>query len=427
MLLETKFHHFVIEGEHFLATESGGLYILDEDAWNALKGDLSKREAVEELEFIAREENTRQLLQLPPPDRLLKALCLHISHRCNLACRYCFASYASASSEEKDMSWEIARTAIDFLLKNSGKKKNLQVDFFGGEPLLNFEVVKKAVKYGKEESAREGKSIKFTLTTNALLLDDEKIDFLNRENISLILSLDGSPAVHDRMRLLPSGKGSHNEVLTRIKKAVSSRRGEDYYIRGTYTRDSMNFFDSARYFLDEGLNNFSLEPVAARGEEPYSIRVQDLPFIEKEYEKLAKLFIERSRAKKPFIFFHFMMQMDKPLCVTRRLLGCGAGVEYLAVAPEGKLYPCHQFVGRAEFLMGDVFSGSVDKTLRQKFADANLFAKEGCPDCWAKYYCSGGCHANAYFINGDILKPDPIGCHLQKKRTECALYIQAKK
>jgi uncharacterized protein len=413
--------------DYFMASERGGMYVLDREAWEAVCGKKYAGEEVQrELEQIRIHEKNRIVPAPGASVRPLKALCLNISHRCNLACAYCFASYASPASKEGDMPFEVARAAVDFLIGGSGNRKKLQVDFFGGEPLLNFNVVRDTVNYGRTAAEKAGKSIEFTLTTNALLLDGGVLDFLNRNGLGLILSLDGSPEVNDGMRLFPGGEGSYGRVLPGILEAIRSRRGENYYVRGTFTRKSLRFLEAARHFLELGIEKFSLEPVIARSGSSLAIRPEDLPAIEEEYDRLAGLYLERLNEGRPFTFFHFMISLDRPLCVARRLSGCGAGVEYLAVTPGGSLFPCHQFVGREEFMMGNVMAGGLREDIKAMFAGAHLFAKEGCPGCWAKYYCSGGCHAGAHLANGDILKPDPVACRLQRKRTECALYIQAR-
>lgn len=362
-----------------------------------------------------------------PPERTpsLKALCLHVSHDCNLRCRYCFGSTGSFGGKRLLMDREVGCRAIDLLLADSGERNELEVDFFGGEPLMNMPVVRELVRYGDEASHRLGKRIHFTLTTNGVALTGADIDYLNSHNISLVLSHDGRPEVHDRMRPMPGGRPSSAMILQHIRAAVASRDGKDYYVRGTFTRENTDFAADVQYLYEQGFRRISVEPVVGRPEEPCSLREEDLPGVFAEYERLAGFFLSRVAAGDPMLFFHFAVDLDHGPCVYKRLNGCGAGFDYLAVTPEGDLYPCHQFVGRSDYRMGDVRNGIVRSDLRNRFGQTDIFHKHGCSGCWARYFCSGGCHANADLINGDILKPDPIGCALMKKRLECALGIRA--
>lgn len=366
-----------------------------------------------------------QPVQLPERPPQLKAMCLHVAHDCNLRCRYCFGKTGAFGGERGLMPAEVGFRAIDLLLSESGSRNRLEVDFFGGEPLMNMPAVREIVDYGHAASRNQGKTIHFTLTTNALSLGREELDFLNREGISLVLSHDGRPQVHDRMRPLPGGAGSSRGILQHIREAVESRGGKDYYLRGTFTRYNLDFASDVRYFYDQGFRIISIEPVIAEQDVPYALREADLPAVFAEYDRLAEFCLERSRAGDPLTFFHFAVDLDHGPCIYKRLLGCGAGHEYLAVTPKGDLYPCHQFVGRESYRMGDVIRGIERIDIRERFGKADIYHKEGCLNCWARYFCSGGCHANADLMNGDILTPDPMGCALLKKRLECALGMKA--
>lgn len=354
----------------------------------------------------------------------VKALCLHISHDCNLRCRYCFAKTGGFGRQRSYMSPEIAKKSMEFLAEYSGGRRNLEVDFFGGEPLLNFDSVKEAIKRAKEIEKDKDKHFRFSLTTNAILLTDEILDFLNSNNVSLILSLDGPREINDFMRIYPDGTGSYDDTVSRILKAVSSRDGQNYYVRGTYTGKSLNFSKTVLHLADLGLKNISIEPVVSKDKE-YSLRKEDIPLIEHEYEILAEEYIKRIKEKNPFNFFHFNLEIFKGPCLSRRLKGCGAACDYMTVTPEGELYPCHQLVSYENFKLGDIDNGISREDIRKEFHKTTIFEKKDCPQCWAKFFCSGGCYANAYTINDDIKIPDKIGCALQKKRIECALAIQA--
>ncbi len=354
----------------------------------------------------------------------VKALCLHISHDCNLRCRYCFAKTGGFGRNRSHMPAEVAAKSMDFIAEHSGTRRNLEIDFFGGEPLMNFSAVKAAINRAHEIGIEKEKNFRFTLTTNSILLTDEIIDYLNRENISLILSLDGPPEINDLMRVHIDGRGTYHEVLPKIKKAIEKRAGKNYYIRGTYTKKSLNFSDIVLHLADQGFQNISLEPVVSVDRD-YSIETSDIPVLYEEYDKLAGAYIERIKSGKPFNFFHFNLEIFKGPCLLRRLKGCGAGTEYLAVTPEGHLYPCHQLVNYEDFKIGDLQNGIKREDIRKNFHKMTIFEKENCPECWARFFCSGGCYANAYSINKDIKIPDETGCALQKKRIECAMAIQA--
>ena len=358
-------------------------------------------------------------------ETVVKALCLHIAHDCNLACRYCFAEEGEYHGRRAFMSLEVGKKALDFLVSNSGNRVNLEVDFFGGEPLMNWEVVKELVFYGRSLEKEHNKKFRFTMTTNGLLLDEEKLDFINREMGNLVLSLDGRKEVHDRMRPHRGGQGSYDEIVPKFLHAAESRGQMNYYVRGTFTRHNLDFSKDVLHAADLGFQQISVEPVVADENEDYAIREEDIPAIEREYDRLAKELLARRKAGKPVNFFHFMIDLEGGPCVAKRLSGCGSGCEYLAVTPWGDFYPCHQFVGQEEFLMGNVDEGIVRPEIQQKFQNCNVYTKEKCKDCFAKFYCSGGCAANAYHYDGDINGAYDIGCRLQRKRVECAIMMKA--
>ena len=356
---------------------------------------------------------------------VVKALCLHIAHDCNLACRYCFAEEGEYHGRRALMSFEVGKQALDFLIANSGNRRNLEVDFFGGEPLMNWQVVKDLVKYGREQEKKHGKNFRFTLTTNGVLLDDEVMEFCNREMANVVLSIDGRKEVHDFMRPFRKGKGSYDLIVPKFRKFAESRNKDKYYVRGTFTRHNLDFAKDVLHLADLGFKQISVEPVVALPEEEYALREEDIPQICEEYDRLAAEMIKRHREGKEFNFFHFMIDLTGGPCVYKRLSGCGSGTEYLAVTPWGDFYPCHQFVGEEAFLMGNVFDGLKASELQEEFKGCNVYAKEKCRNCFAKFYCSGGCAANAYKFHGSINDAYDVGCELQRKRIECAVMIKA--
>ena len=356
---------------------------------------------------------------------VVKALCLHIAHDCNLACRYCFAGEGEYKGDRSLMSLEVGKKALDFLVANSGNRRNLEVDFFGGEPLMNFDVVKEMVAYGRELEKTHDKHFRFTLTTNGVLLRDDVIEFANKEMDNIVLSIDGRKEVHDHMRPFKNGKGSYDFILDKFKKVAESRNQQKYYVRGTFTHYNLDFVKDVLSLADEGFEQISVEPVVAGPEEPYAIREEDIPQICEGYDELAKEMLKRKKEGRGFNFFHYMIDLSGGPCVYKRLSGCGSGTEYLAVTPWGDLYPCHQFVGEEEFCLGNVDDGIVNTEMRDTFKLCNVYAKEECRNCFAKFYCSGGCAANAYHCHQDINKPYEIGCELQRKRVECAIMLQA--
>ncbi|MBH1939527.1 thioether cross-link-forming SCIFF peptide maturase [Mobilitalea sibirica] len=356
---------------------------------------------------------------------VVKALCLHIAHDCNLACRYCFAEEGEYQGDRSLMSYEVGKQALDFLIANSGNRRNLEVDFFGGEPLMNFQVVKDLVTYGREQEKLHNKNFRFTLTTNGILLDDEVMEFANREMSNVVLSIDGRKEVNDKMRPSRNGKGSYELILPKFQKLAESRKQTDYYVRGTFTGNNLDFSEDVKHLADLGFKQISVEPVVALPEERYSIKEEDLPILFEEYDKLARLMLERGREGRGFNFFHFMLDLSGGPCVAKRLSGCGAGTEYLAVTPWGDLYPCHQFVGNTDYLMGNVYDGIKKEQLREEFKQCNVYSKDKCRSCFAKFYCSGGCAANSFKFHGDINDTYDIGCELQKKRVECAIMLKA--
>ena len=357
---------------------------------------------------------------------VVKALCLHIAHDCNLACRYCFAEEGEYHGRRALMSFEVGKKALDFLIANSGNRRNLEVDFFGGEPLMNWNVVKQLVEYGRSQEEPHNKKFRFTLTTNGVLLNDEIMEFCNREMANVVLSLDGRKEVNDRMRPTRNGHGSSYDIIVpKFQKFAKSREDRDYYVRGTFTRNNLDFSEDVKHYADLGFEQLSMEPVVAAPEEPYSIREEDLPQILEEYDRLAVEYLKRRKEGKGFNFFHFMSDLSQGPCVAKRLSGCGSGTEYLAVTPWGDFYPCHQFVGNEKFLMGNVDTGIVREDIRDEFKLCNVYAKEKCRDCFARFYCSGGCAANSYNFHGKITDTYDIGCEMQKKRIECAIMIKA--
>ena len=356
---------------------------------------------------------------------VVKALCLHIAHDCNLACRYCFAEEGEYHGRRALMSYEVGKKALDFLIENSGNRRNLEVDFFGGEPLMNWQVVKDLVQYGREQEKKYNKNFRFTLTTNGVLLDEEIMEFCNKEMANVVLSIDGRKEVHDFMRPFRRGKGSYDLIIPKFRKFAESRNQDKYYVRGTFTRHNLDFSEDVLHLADLGFKQISVEPVVAQPEEEYALREEDIPQICEEYDRLAVEMIKRHKEGRGFNFFHFMIDLTGGPCVYKRLSGCGSGTEYLAVTPWGDLYPCHQFVGEEKFLMGNVFDGLKTPELQEEFKGCNVYAKEKCRNCFAKFYCSGGCAANAYKFHGSINDAYDIGCELQRKRVECAIMIKA--
>ncbi len=356
---------------------------------------------------------------------VVKALCLHIAHDCNLACQYCFAEEGEYHGKRELMSYEVGKKALDFLVANSGNRRNLEVDFFGGEPLMNFQVVKDLVAYGRSLEKEHDKNFRFTLTTNGVLLDDDIMEFANKEMGNVVLSIDGRKEVHDRMRPFRKGAGSYDLIVPKFQKFAESRHQDKYYVRGTFTHNNLDFSKDVLHLADLGFKQISVEPVVAQDTDSYAIREEDLPQLMEEYENLALEMVRRHGTEEDFNFFHFMIDLEGGPCVAKRLSGCGSGTEYLAVTPTGDLYPCHQFVGNTDFLMGNVDDGVVNTDLRDEFKSCNVYAKEKCRECFARFYCSGGCAANSYNFHGDIHNAYDIGCALQKKRVECAIMIKA--
>ena len=356
---------------------------------------------------------------------VVKALCLHIAHDCNLACKYCFAEEGEYHGRRALMSFEVGKKALDFLVANSGNRVNLEVDFFGGEPTLNFDVVKQLVEYGRSLEKTNNKKFRFTLTTNGVLLNDEILEFANKEMGNIVLSIDGRKEVNDRMRPFRGGQGSYDTIVPKFKKVADSRDQMNYYVRGTYTHYNLDFSEDVLHLADLGFEQISVEPVVAQPTDDYAIREEDIPKLKEEYDKLAVEMLKRKKEGRPFNFFHFMIDLQGGPCVAKRLSGCGSGCEYLAVTPWGDFYPCHQFVGNEDFLMGNVDDGIVRDDIRYEFKQCNVYAKEKCRKCFAKFYCSGGCAANSYNFHGKITDVYEVGCELQRKRIECAIMMKA--
>ena len=433
-----------------LDVNSGAIHVVDDVSYDviALYEDHTPEEIVAELsgkyseaevkeacaevaslaedgELFTKDEYENYIMDFKKRPTVVKALCLHIAHDCNLACRYCFAEEGEYHGHRELMSYEVGKKALDFLIENSGSRRNLEVDFFGGEPLMNWQVVKDLVKYGREQEKLHDKKFRFTLTTNGVLLNDEVMEFANKEMGNVVLSIDGRKEVHDHMRPFRNGKGSYDMIVPKFQQFAESRNQDKYYVRGTFTHYNLDFADDVLHLADLGFKQISVEPVVAEDSEEYALREEDLPKLFSEYDKLAAEMVERKKAGKDFNFFHFMIDLEGGPCVAKRLSGCGSGTEYLAVTPWGDFYPCHQFVGNEEFLMGNVWDGVKRTDIRDEFKCCNVYAKEKCRKCFAKFYCSGGCAANSYHFHGHINDAYDIGCELQKKRIECAIMIKA--
>ena len=380
---------------------------------------------VDNEELFTKDTYENYIMDFKKRPTVVKALCLHIAHDCNLACQYCFAEEGEYHGRRALMSFEVGKKALDFLIANSGNRRNLEVDFFGGEPLMNWQVVKDLVAYGREQEKLHDKKFRFTLTTNGVLLNDEVMEFCNREMGNVVLSIDGRKEVHDKMRPFRKGAGSYDLIVPKFQQFAESRHQDKYYVRGTFTHYNLDFSEDVLHLADLGFKQISVEPVVAEPKEPYAIREEDLPKLFEEYDKLAVEMIRRHKSGEDFNFFHFMIDLEGGPCVAKRLSGCGSGTEYLAVPPWGDFYPCHQFVGNEKFLLGNVDEGILNTDIRDEFKCCNVYAKEKCRKCFARFYCSGGCAANAYNFSGDICGAYDIGCELQKKRIECAIMIKA--
>lgn len=449
-------HKFKLNGFNVLLdVNSGGVHIIDDMTYDLLDNveppfadkcpravldKLSKTYPAQEIEECYEEivslyndkilfsEDDYEKYALAAIASPIKAMCLHISHDCNLRCKYCFASTGDFGKGRKLMDFETGKRAIDFLLERSANRKFLELDFFGGEPLMNFEVVKQIVNYARSKEEEYGKKFRFTITTNGMLMDDDKVDFINKEMYNVVLSIDGRKEVNDRMRVRVDGKGCYDRIIPNFKKLVENRsKDKDYYVRGTYTKYNLDFSNDVMHLYDLGFDEISVEPVMADPSEPYAITEADLPAIFKEYEVLSEK-IQKIRSEGKFInFFHFMLDLDQGPCAIKRLRGCGSGNEYVSITPDGDIYPCHQFVGIEEFKMGSLYDGTFNDEMKKMFASAHVYSKPECKKCWAKFYCSGGCNANNYIYAGDIHNAHKLSCQIQKKRLECAIMMKAVK
>ena len=433
-----------------LDVNSGAIHVVDDVTYDVIElfEDNSAKEIIEKLvdrypqteieeaiqevnelkdneELFTEDTYKERIIDFKKRQTVVKALCLHIAHDCNLACRYCFAEEGEYHGRRALMSYETGKQALDFLIANSGSRRNLEVDFFGGEPLMNWDVVKQLVAYGREQEKLHDKHFRFTLTTNGVLLNDEIMEFANKEMDNVVLSIDGRKEVHDRMRPFRKGAGSYDLIVPKFQKFAESRNQMNYYVRGTFTHNNLDFAEDVKHLADLGFEQISVEPVVAAPEESYAITEEDIPAILEEYDELARELLKRKKEGRGVNFFHFMIDLKGGPCVAKRLSGCGSGTEYLAVTPWGDFYPCHQFVGHEEFLMGNVDDGVVNTDLRDEFKSCNVYAKDKCRECFARFYCSGGCAANSYNFHGDIHNAYDIGCALQKKRVECAIMIKA--
>ncbi|MEG1519708.1 MAG: thioether cross-link-forming SCIFF peptide maturase [Clostridia bacterium] len=429
-------HTFIQEGIRYLFdTNSGSLHKIDELVYDIVNGNpLDKYEAKDIAEATADLDELRGDGSLDAPDievevhekNVVKALCLHICHDCNLRCHYCFAEGGTYMTSRDYMSFDVGKNSIDFMIQNSGSIKNLEVDFFGGEPLLNFEVVQQITEYAKGQAKLFDKKFKFTMTTNCILLDDDKIKWLNDEMDNIVLSIDGRKEIHDELRKAPNGKGSYDVVLKNALKLRAVRGNKDYYVRGTFTANNLDFDKDVRHLQAVGFDQISIEPVVLPDSDKYALKEEHLPEIKATYDRLSKEYhVMRKNGDTWFNFFHFMIDLKNGPCIYKRIKGCGAGVEYFAVTPQGNIFPCHQFADKPEFMVGNVFDKVINKDITQKFLTSNLQTKSSCKDCWAKYYCGGGCAANNYNFNGDIDKPYKMACEMFRHRLECSMHNYA--
>ncbi|WP_426348509.1 thioether cross-link-forming SCIFF peptide maturase [Alloiococcus sp. CFN-8] len=457
-MVRNMVHQYKLNGYNIvLDTCSGSIHVVDEVAYDIIA--MYKEKEAEEiasellLKYSDRDDVTEEELHLCIKDvkalvetgrlysedtfeeaagtfkersgNVIKALCLHVAHSCNLNCSYCFASQGKYHGDRALMSLEVGKRALDFLIENSGSRRNLEVDFFGGEPLMNWQVVKDLVEYARAQEKLYNKNFRFTLTTNGMLIDDEVIDFANREMSNVVLSLDGRKEIHDLTRVDYSGNGSYDRILPRFKKMVESRGGKGYYMRGTFTHANPDFTKDVFHMADQGFTELSMEPVVSAPEDPAALTKADLEIVKEQYEILAIEMLERKKAGKPFTFYHYMIDLTEGPCVYKRISGCGSGTEYMAVTPWGDLYPCHQFVGEEKYKLGDIWKGVTNDPLREDFRSCNAYSRNECKECWAKLYCSGGCAANAYHASGSIRGIYEPGCELFKKRIECAIMLKA--
>ena len=451
-------HQYQLNGYNIVLDScSGAIHVVDEVAYDiiAIINDKTEDEITAEMltKYAAREDVTEEDVRLCisdvkeliaagklyTPDTfadmsgtfkersgdVVKALCLHVAHTCNLNCAYCFASQGKYHGDRALMSFEVGKQALDFLMDHSGTRRNLEVDFFGGEPLMNWDVVKQLVEYARSVEKERGKNFRFTLTTNGVLIDDDVIDFANREMSNVVLSLDGRKEINDRTRVDYLGNGSYDLIVPKFQKMVAARGGKDYYMRGTFTHANPDFTNDVFHMADLGFTELSMEPVVCAPDDPAALTPEDLEVVKKQYEILAIDMLRRKKLGKPITFYHYMLDLTEGPCIYKRISGCGSGTEYMAVTPWGDLYPCHQFVGEEEYKLGDVWKGVTNNALRENFRSCNAYARKECADCWAKLYCSGGCAANAYHATGSILGVYEAGCELFKKRIECAIMMKA--
>ena len=445
-------HQYKLNGYNIvLDMASGSVHSVDEVAYDVIamykaaskeeilstitsRYGISEADVLECMEEVAELERAGKLFSEDPYENLafdfkkrptvVKALCLHVAHTCNLNCSYCFASQGKYHGERALMSFEVGKQALDFLIAHSGTRRNLEVDFFGGEPLMNWDVCKRLVAYARQQEPIHNKNFRFTLTTNGMLIDDDVIDFANREMSNVVLSLDGRREVHDRLRVDYAGQGSYDRIVPKFQKLVAARRGKDYYMRGTFTRHNLDFTKDLFHMADLGFTELSMEPVVCAPDDPEALREEDLPVLFEQYEILAREMIRRKREGRPITFYHYMIDLTGGPCIYKRITGCGSGTEYMAVTPWGELFPCHQFVGDSKYSLGNIWDGVTNEAVRDQFKLVNAYARPECKDCWAKLYCSGGCAANAYHATGDIRGVYAYGCELFKKRMECAIMIQ---
>ena len=448
-------HQYKLNGYNIvLDTASGSVHTVDEVAYDIIEmykthsqdeivkiitekyahmPDINEQEVLECLGDIAQLEKQEKLFSEDKYEELaynykeksdvIKAMCLHVAHTCNLNCSYCFASQGKYQGDRALMSFETGKRAFDFLIEKSGSRRNLEVDFFGGEPLMNWEVVKLLVEYAREVEKKHNKNFRFTLTTNGVLLDDEVMDYLNKEMSNVVLSLDGRQNVHDHFRVDYNGKGSYEKILPKFRELVEKREGKGYYMRGTFTHNNTDFTNDIFHMADLGFKELSMEPVVCPPDDPYALTDEDLPVLYEQYEILAKEMIRRKKAGNGFTFYHYMLDLKNGPCIYKRITGCGSGTEYMAVTPWGDLYPCHQFVGDEKYCLGNIWDGVKNTEVQDEFRKCNAYAREDCRDCWAKLYCSGGCAANSYHSTGSISGIYEYGCKLFKKRIECAIMM----